>query len=93
MDIEKTILSQLRHINKRLSKLEEYFEGKEMPDRLISVKDAARILHASPESLRADIKAGRIPAKRPGRAWLLREREVLKRAGFDELLKNATQKK
>lgn len=49
-----------------------------VPDRLISVKEASKILNRSEYCLRIDINAGKIPAKKVGRGYLLSYNQVQK---------------
>jgi excisionase family DNA binding protein len=42
------------------------------PSRVITVADAAHLLKVSPRRVRALIQAGRLPAERIGRDWLIK---------------------
>ena len=46
---------------------------------MLSVAQSAEVLRISPARVRALIKAGRLPAVKVGRAWCLREEDVLQR--------------
>ena len=46
---------------------------------MLSVVQSAQMLQVSPARVRALIKAGRLPAVKVGRAWCLREEDVLQR--------------
>lgn len=48
-------------------------------DRLISVKEASRLLNRSEYCLRQDIKDGKLPAKKVGRGWLISYNEIQRR--------------
>lgn len=47
---------------------------------MLSVVESASILNVSPARVRALIAEGSIPAHKVGRAWVLREEDVLQRA-------------
>lgn len=47
-----------------------------VPDRLITVREASKILNRSEYCLRIDINKGLIPAKKVGRGWLLSYNQV-----------------
>lgn len=47
---------------------------------MLSVAESAERLGVSPARVRALIKAGQLPAEKSGRAWVLREEDVLHRA-------------
>lgn len=46
---------------------------------MLSVAESAERLGVSPARVRALIKAGQLPAEKSGRAWVLREEDVLQR--------------
>ena len=46
---------------------------------MLSVVESAERLGVSPARVRALIKAGQLPACKSGRAWVLREEDVLER--------------
>ena len=46
---------------------------------MLSVAESAERLGVSPARVRALIKAGQLPAEKNGRAWVLREEDVLQR--------------
>lgn len=67
-------------IDKISTRLDRIEGAADESDYLISVKDAAKILHVSPYTLRQDIRSGNMPAKHEGRAYLLSYNEVQRRA-------------
>ena len=46
---------------------------------MLSVAESAAILKVSPARVRALIAKGALPAEKAGRAWLLREEDVMQR--------------
>ena len=48
-----------------------------MEERTLSLQEAAALLHMSPLTLRKWAAAGRLPAYKPGKAWLFLRDELL----------------
>lgn len=83
VDEQKVLNLTLKSIERELKKLNarvDNLEAKEKEsDYLISVKEAARMLHVSEYAVRCEIKRGNIPAKQEGRAYHLSYNEVQRR--------------
>jgi excisionase family DNA binding protein len=46
-------------------------------DRVLTIETAAALLHVTPRTLRTWAREGRVPARRPGRAWLFDREKLL----------------
>ena len=49
---------------------------------MLSVAQSAELLNVSPTRVRALIASGLLPAEKAGRAWVLREEDVMQRASL-----------
>jgi excisionase family DNA binding protein len=46
-------------------------------DRVLTVETAAALLHVTPRTMRTWAREGRVPVRRPGRAWLFDREKLL----------------
>jgi len=68
----KAIRRELAALNRKLDGIADIInQDVRVPDRLISVREASKLLNRSEYCLRIDINQGRIPAKKVGRGYLL----------------------
>ena len=68
----KAIRRELAALNRKLDGIADIInQDVRVPDRLISVREASKLLNRSEYCLRIDINLGRIPAKKVGRGYLL----------------------
>lgn len=73
----KTLLSAVKAIDRKLDGILGIINADvRVSDRLISVKEASKILNRSEYCLRMDINKGKIPAKKVGRGYLLSYNQV-----------------
>lgn len=87
-------MSEDRRIAMRLTKIESTLEEikrsitmPEPPDRPITVREAAEIMHCSDQRIRDSIRDGTLRAERNGRRYYLSLHDVMARAGFHALEK------
>lgn len=74
---QRIILSAVHELGRKLEEIVNIINADvRVPDRLISVKEASKILNRSEYCLRLDINAGKIPAKKVGRGYLLSFNQV-----------------
>lgn len=79
---QKTILRAVQELGRKLEEIACIINSDvRVPDRLISVKEASKILNRSEYCLRLDINAGKIPAKKVGRGYLLSFNQVQEMVG------------
>ncbi len=75
----KNLLKAVQELGRKLDGIEKIINADvRSSDRLISVKEASKILNRSEYCLRIDINAGKIPAKKVGRGYLLSYNQVQK---------------
>lgn len=68
----KAIRRELAALNRKLDGIADIInQDVRVPDRLISVREASKLLNRLEYCLRIDINQGRIPAKKVGRGYLL----------------------
>lgn len=68
----KAIRRELAALNRKLDGIADIInQDVRVPDRLITVREASKLLNRSEYCLRIDINQGRIPAKKVGRGYLL----------------------
>ena len=87
-------MSEDRRISMRLTRIENTLEEikrsiiePEPPDRMITVNEAAEILHCTPQRVRDSIHDGSLTATRNGRRFFLSFHDVRRRAGYRSIEK------
>ena len=88
MSEDRRITMRLTRIENTLEEIKRTLHEPEPPDRLITVNEAAEILHCTPQRVRDSIHEGTLDATRTGRRYLLSYHDVRRRAGFEMIEKN-----
>lgn len=88
MSEDRRITMRLTRIENTLEEIKRTLHEPEPPDRLITVNEAAEILHCTPQRVRDSIHEGTLDATRTGRRYFLSYHDVRRRAGFEIIEKN-----
>ena len=88
MSEDRRITMRLTRIENTLEEIKRTLHEPEPPDRLITVNEAAEILHCTPQRVRDSIHEGTLYATRTGRRYFLSYHDVRRRAGFEMIEKN-----
>lgn len=83
MSEDRRITMRLTRIENTLEEIKRTLHEPEPPDRLITVNEAAEILHCTPQRVRDSIHEGTLNATRTGRRYFLSYRDVRRRAGYE----------
>ncbi|WP_289873172.1 helix-turn-helix domain-containing protein [Muribaculum intestinale] len=87
MSEDRRITMRLTRIENTLEEIKRTISVPEPPDRPITVREAAEIMHCSEQRVRDSIRDGTLEAKRNGRRYYLSLYDVRERAGFPSLEK------
>lgn len=79
---------RLTRIENTLEEIKRTLNEPEPPDGLITVNEAAEILHCKPQRVRDSIHEGALNATRTGRRYFLSFHDVRRRAGYGIIEKN-----
>lgn len=88
MGEERRITMRLTRIENTLEEIKRTLNEPEPPDRLITVNEAAEILHCTPQRVRDSIHEGALNATRKGRRYFLSFHDVRRRTGYGIIEKN-----
>jgi excisionase family DNA binding protein len=79
-DLNK-LTNKLREMDRKLNDLKELIERDAVPDRQITVDEAATLFAVSPATIRQRIQQGILKARKDGRAYRLSYADVLRQIG------------
>lgn len=87
MSDDRRIAIRLARIENTLDEIKRNISGPEPSDRMITVNEAAEIMHCSAQRVRDSIRAGTLKSVRNGRRYFLSLYDVMARAGYHSLEK------
>ncbi len=88
MSEDRRITMRLTRIENTLEEIKRNITAPVPPDRKITVREAAEIMHCSDQRVRDAIHDGSLKAERNGRRFFLSLYDVRERAGYATLEKN-----